>query len=341
MKGQILQILRKVKHGLTAEEICERGDFSGRTAVSRELRKMIFAGDVISERRGKNILYSLGASGIIVDTDLELISSHEDLVWADLVQNEQLRKNASENAIGAVQFAFTEMLNNAIDHSRSDRGHILLKIANGKIKFVVRDYGVGVFRQVCRRKSLEDEIEAVQTIMKGKTTTMPSVHSGEGIFWVSKLAERLTISSYDYRLIVDNLVQDYTIEKLDEEVKGTEVEFEMDACAQLSLEDFFGKYIGEKEYVELDMTVVQLGLYREGSMWISRSQAKRVLNGLEKYQRVVFDFAGIKMVGQGFCDEIFRVFEIAHPEIKMEATNMCPSVEMMVTRAQRDKLGRE
>ena len=76
-------------------------------------------------------------------------------------------------------------------------------------------------------------------------------------------------------------------------------------------------------------------------MWISRSQAKRVLRGLEKYRRVVFDFAGINMVGQAFCDEVFRVFEIAHPEIIVEAVNMNKSVELMVTRAQRDQLGRD
>lgn len=76
-------------------------------------------------------------------------------------------------------------------------------------------------------------------------------------------------------------------------------------------------------------------------MWISRSQAKRVLKGLERYRRVIFDFAGIEMVGQAFCDEAFRVFEIAHPEIKMEAVNMCPSVELMVVRAMRDRLGRD
>ncbi len=29
------------------------------------------------------------------------------------------------------------------------------------------------------------------------------------------------------------------------------------------------------------------------------------LEGLEKYQRVIFDFAGIEMVGQAFCDEVF------------------------------------
>lgn len=69
------------------------------------------------------------------------------------------------------------------------------------------------------------------------------------------------------------------------------MKFEIDAQNVMSLEEFFGKYIGGREYAGLDMTVVQLGLYREEGMWISRSRAKWVLGGLERYRRVVFDFA--------------------------------------------------
>lgn len=340
VREQILGILRRLDGGMTAEQICGEGEFSGRTVVSRELKGLIDSGDVTSLRHGRNILYFAVGGGVILDTDLDLWATHEDEIWMDLSDDERLHSNASENAIGAVQFAFTEMLNNAIDHSKTVRGHVTFEIADSKIRFVVRDYGVGAFRKVQREKGLEDEVEAIQMIMKGKTTTMPLAHSGEGIFWVSKLAERFVVSSYSYRLIVDNDVQDYTIEKLDDEVEGTEVWFEIDAKTPASLEEFFGRYIGEREYTELDMTVVQLGLYREKSMWISRSQAKRVLNGLEKYQRVVFDFAGINMVGQAFCDEVFRVFEITHPEIKIEAVNMNDSVKLMVERARRDQLGR-
>lgn len=340
VREEIREILKESGVGMTAEQICQAGNFSGRTVVSKELRQLIGAGDVVSMRRGRNIFYFWVEGGVVFDAEVELWTMHEDEVWMSLSENGILQMNASENAVGATQFAFTEILNNAIDHSRSLNGHVMLGVFDKRVKFVIRDYGVGVFRNVQRAKGLPDEVEAIQMLMKGKTTTMPEAHSGEGIFWVSKLADRFVITSYGYRLIVDNTVQDYTIEKLDKEVRGTEVEFEIAARTEISLEEFFGQYIDEREYAELDMTVVQLGLYREGSMWISRSQAKRVLRGLERYRRVVIDFAGIDMVGQAFCDEIFRVFEIAHPEIEMGAVNMNESVRLMVERAMRDPTGR-
>lgn len=336
MRERVLQILKKHKNGLTAEMICQIGGFSGRTVVSRELRNLIDQGRAISVRQGRNIFYFALTGGVIIDTDLDLWMAHEDEVWTDLVQTKLLQMQVSESAVGIMQFAFTEMLNNAIDHSKSQHGHVKMAVAEGKFYFVVRDRGVGAFRRVRDEKKLEDEPEAIQLLMKGKTTTMPAAHSGEGIFWVSKLAEKFVISSYGYRLVVDNIVQDYTIEALEDEVEGTEVYFEISAQTALSLEEFFGNYIGEREYAELDMTVVQLGLYREGSLWISRSQAKRVLRGLEKYQRVVFDFSGINMVGQAFCDEVFRVFRNAHPDIKLEIVNANKSVAMMVNWAMRE-----
>ena len=336
-------ILRDCPRGLTAEQISEQGDFSGRTVVSRELRRLIEENKAIAVRQGRNIFYFWRREGVIIDTDLDLWMTHEDEVWMDLTENRRLFDEVSENALGAVQFAFTEMLNNAIDHSRSQKGHIKMEIKDQKLRFEVYDQGIGVFRKIQQSKGLKDEVEAAQLLMKGKTTTMPSAHSGEGIFWVSKLAERFMLSSYEYELIVDNTLRDYTIRKLEgpATVQGTKVEFSIDVQTTVSLEDFFKNYIDEREYSELEMTVVHLGLYRENALWISRSQAKRVLKGLERFRRVVIDFSGIDMVGQAFCDEIFRVFEIAHPEIKIEATNMGPSVELMVTRAMRDQLGRD
>ena len=78
----------------------------------------------------------------------------------------------------------------------------------------------------------------------------------------------------------------------------------------------------------------------EGDIWISRSQARKILAGLERYKKIVFNFAGIDMVGQGFADEIFRVFNIAHPEIELEAINMSDGVRLMVEHARNDETGR-
>jgi len=40
---------------------------------------------------------------------------------------------------------------------------------------------------------------------------------------------------------------------------------------------------------------------------VSRSQAKRLLMGLEKFNTIILDFKGVVSVGQAFVDQVFRV----------------------------------
>jgi hypothetical protein len=48
---------------------------------------------------------------------------------------------------------------------------------------------------------------------------------------------------------------------------------------------------------------------------------------------VTLDFSGVEVVGQSFCDELFRVFARAHPAIALEPVGMNEPVAFMVARA--------
>jgi hypothetical protein len=72
-----------------------------------------------------------------------------------------------------------------------------------------------------------------------------------------------------------------------------------------------------------------------GAQLLSRSEARRVTVGLERFRYVTIDFTGVELVGQGFCDEVFRVFAAAHPEDVLVPTGMNESVSFMVRRARR------
>ena len=91
----------------------------------------------------------------------------------------------------------------------------------------------------------------------------------------------------------------------------------------------------------MDTTSIPVNLYQDGDIWISRSQAKKLLAGLERYKKIIFNFAGVEVIGQAFADEIFRVFNIEHPDIILEPINMSDSVRLMVSHAQNDLTGRE
>ena len=65
---------------------------------------------------------------------------------------------------------------------------------------------------------------------------------------------------------------------------------------------------------------------------MSRSQAKRILLGLEQFNYVTLDFKDVRLVGQGFVDEIFRVYQNAHPEVTFKYINVNRDVEFMIER---------
>ncbi len=68
---------------------------------------------------------------------------------------------------------------------------------------------------------------------------------------------------------------------------------------------------------------------------IARSQARRILNRLEQFKVAEFDFDGVEFMGQGFADEVFRVFKNSHPEVEIIPMNACPFVLRMIKHVQR------
>ena len=330
-----------LEHGeMRAEELARIDGVSDRTYVSRLLAAMIKNGRIESRKDGRNVFYRIADKIIIFDDDVRLKNLHEEEIWWTARKNERFPTEITDEAETIFQFAFTEMLNNATDHSKSGGGHVKIWTEQGILKFIIRDYGIGVFKSVMTKLKFQDEVEALYELMKGKLTTNPAKHSGEGIFWTTKVADKVFYESFGLRLTVDNLINDYAIEKVDNSLLGTEVYFEIQLNSKKSMSELFHKYSFDSEKLSLDTTLVPIKLYDGGETWISRSQAKKVLQGLEKFKKITFDFNGIKLIGQGFADEIFRVYQIAHPEVILEAVNMNETVKLMVERARNDNTGR-
>jgi hypothetical protein len=70
-----------------------------------------------------------------------------------------------------------------------------------------------------------------------------------------------------------------------------------------------------------------------GSIYVSRSQAKRILAGLDKYKKIIMDFKDVPSVGQAFADEVFRVYKTNRPDVIIEPINMEEPVKFMIDRA--------
>lgn len=259
----------------------------------------------------------------------------EHRVVDEIENNFSTYNKLSENIKSIFAYAFSEMLNNAIEHSKSDKINISLDIEKNELVFVVDDFGIGVFRNVKQKRKLKDELEAIQDILKGKTTTMPKLHSGEGIFFTSKIADEFILDSYGYQLIVNNKIDDVFVKKTQGQKQGTKVTFKIKRSAVRHLNDVFKEYSSSSDGADygFDKTEIRVKLYIDSGVHISRSQARRVLSGLEKFSIIIMDYDQVPMVGQAFADEIYRVFTNKHTKIKIKNENMNEAVKFMVERA--------
>jgi hypothetical protein len=266
------------------------------------------------------------------------VSLEEHKILDQIEQAFPLLKKLPENVRSIFTYAFSEMLNNAIEHSQSKNISIEVSITNKALSFIVNDSGIGVFRNIMQKRNLKSELEAIQDLLKGKTTTMPKSHSGEGIFFTSKAGDLFILDSFGYQLIVNNEIPDVFIKKTKNLKKGTRVIFKLNTSTNHHLNAIFKKYTnieGESDY-GFDKTEVRVKLYTIAGVYISRSQARRVLSGLEKFKIIVFDFDKVPMVGQAFADEIFRVFHKKYPDIKLQEIHMNEGVKFMVERAKNE-----
>jgi len=256
----------------------------------------------------------------------------EDQVWRDLVRDLDHASQPLTPAKQTMRYAFTEMLNNAIDHSGGTDVQIEWWEDADKLAFEIRDNGQGIFSHVRDGLSLEDHFAAIQELSKGKTTTNPQEHTGEGIFFTSKAVDIFEIASNGWRWTIDNLRGDQAV-GAEPAKPGTTVSCEIDAATTRHLDQVFDAFTDEDH--SFSRSRVRVKLFELGVEFVSRSEAKRLLRGLERFREVEVDFEGVVEVGQGFVDELVRVWPSQHPDTRITPTHMNRAVEAMVQRGLR------
>jgi len=265
----------------------------------------------------------------------------EEHIILDKIESElPIILQQKENIKSIFMYAFLEMLNNAIEHSGAEKIKVTVEIKDKMLSFVVDDFGVGVFRNIMKKRGLNSELEAIQDLLKGKVTTMPELHSGQGIFFTSRAGEEFVLESFGYRLIVNNKIKDTFLQEIHghKTKKGTKVVFKLSIKSDKHLKEIFDDFsnIDDESDFGFDKTEIKIKLYLKNGIHISRSQARRVLTGLENFRVVVLDFDKVPMIGQAFADEIFRVFQNKYPLIKIEIINTNEAVKFMIDRVEKD-----
>lgn len=308
-----------------------------RQYITSILRLLVEEGELTRNGGGRHTYYSLPSQSRNLPNTLHKKIKNGEIkdyiVFENITRQLGFWKNLDENVRSIINYAFTEMLNNAIEHSGSQEIEIDFSIDKGVVSFTIRDFGVGVFRNVMRKYQLASQAEAAQELLKGKTTTAPQAHSGEGIFFTSKVADSFSLNSYGQVLAIDNLVEDVFLGEK-RQLKGTLVEFSISRETGKHLQDIFVDFQTDPAGTDFDRTEIYIKLFTMGTVHVSRSQAKRVMAGVaEKFRSVTLDFDKVPGIGQAFADEIFRVYASQHPEVDILVKNANATVQFMIDRA--------
>ncbi|ALF21564.1 STAS-like domain-containing protein [Fusobacterium animalis] len=102
--------------------------------------------------------------------------------------------------------------------------------------------------------------------------------------------------------------------------------------------EIFDEYTSDDFVFNKTKITVHLAKDYLGHDFVSRSLAKRILMNVEKFKIIVLDFENIDNIGQGFADEVFRVFKNKNPDIAIVPVNMNEEIEFMINRAMKNNL---
>lgn len=305
-----------------------------RQAINVHMNALVKEGLVEAEGKTRQRIYRLA---IIKRESISvpIKGLEEDRLWRENVSG--LVGDLPNNIYSIWHYGFTEMVNNVIDHS----GGTTLTVTVGKtattVNMIVRDDGIGIFRKIKTDLGLEDERHAILELSKGKLTTDPARHSGEGIFFASRMFDHFQILSGG--VYFSHKVEEEEDWILEREIpkNGTAVIMSIGNGSPRTTREIFDKFSSRGDDYGFTRTVVPVRLARHGlEQLISRSQAKRLLARFDRFKVVILDFNGVDVIGQAFADEVFRVFPTSHPHVRLISVNANRDVKKLIRRARAD-----
>ena len=333
VRNHILSIFEKYNK-LSFKEICKQTENLGlkESTIRKHVNILIRQGNLsLSQKIGNKNYYSIPfefTKSFVFHPKKNFIS--EDLVWREYIRN--CLVHYSKNSLEILDIVFSEIFNNALSHSDADEISVTLNISVIKTILIIKDNGIGIFNKIQQAFNLSDKHQALLELSKGKMTSAPKEHSGEGIFWSSKACDAFLIISsglaYNHGLYNEDYLQE--ISSCENNV-GTTVVMMVKNNTTKTMRQVYDKYSSPDEGFFKTIVPVKLLRYKDEGI-VSRSQAKRLLARFNEFRSIILDFEGIDEIGQAFADEIFRVFKMNHPEIKVKEINAVKSVKNIIKR---------
>ncbi len=232
----------------------------------------------------------------------------------------------ADNILSIWDYSLSEMFNNVMDHSEAELLELVIIRDYMETAVFLKDNGVGIFDKIKKYFNLPSLDEAICELFKGKLTTDAENHSGEGIFFTSKLMDRFFIIS-GKKIFTTDKYEDEHIETAKKEItNGTLVFMSLSNFSNKKTYEVFDAYSNDDDGFT-KTRIPMKNIFSDAP--VSRSQAKRVCNRLDKFKQVIIDFDGLQWMGQGFAHQMFVVYKNQHPEIEFIPVNMNEAVTKM------------
>lgn len=300
------------------------------TSIYRYMKDLIEKGVIIK----KGHKYSLVSESRDFFYDTKHVMDEVDIMQRDL---EPVYIDCPDNVRRIWRYCLSEMLNNVLDHSESDRFAVICRKTYMNTTFLIVDNGIGIFRKIkecCHMPSLDD---AISELFKGKLTTDKAHHSGEGVFFTSNAMDFFAAVS-DGKVFTRNRFEDVNIESIkldigvdgDESLymnRGTVIFMKLSNFSSKTMKEVFDRFSDNED--GFNKTIIPIRNFFDDYP-VSRSQAKRLVRRFESFKEVVLDFKNVEDIGQGFAHELFQVFGKSHPGTKLVVINANKQVEKMI-----------
>lgn len=321
--------------------VAQKCDISA-TTVQRYIKQLLEEG--IIEECDKNCRYQIVNTA---DRSFDFKTRNQDLEEQQIFDEyiRPLLNNLPQNVQKIWEYVFTEIMNNAIEHSEAN--HIKINFVRNKLftTITIFDDGVGIFNRIRAYINERDQREytsddAVTMLFAGKLTTNEACHSGEGIFFSSRAVDSFIIFSSNRFFTHDRFEAEdkWNLESMEDSQVKDNLLNKKGTCAIMELRNDSKKILGDifDMYSDQDLgfykTQIPLKNMITSGFAVSRSQARRIVASFEKFKEVELNFDGIDEVSQAFAHEMFVVFQKNHPDIELVIKNANDLVMKMINR---------
>lgn len=234
------------------------------------------------------------------------------------------------------QHAFTELVNNAIDHSGGTQVTVSLRQTPAHLQLLVSDDGCGLFRSIEQSFDIGEPTLVMLELAKGRLSSQPQRHSGLGLLVTSQLADvfdlRANAHGFQRRAWSTTPWHPMPTAAPLAGRPGTSIYLAIALDTSRTLDSVQRSLSADGRSFAFDRVQVPLRLLAGDSQPVlaSRAEARRVASRLAGFRRAEIDFTGLSEIGHAFAHELFAVIRRERPDLELVPIGAAPPVAEML-----------